>query len=78
MIFSKNNLKSKIILYCSDGFENNVEGGTLVRKLNLKNPPSLEREHIKWRDGVAIPYSKTLTQNCPCLKELQGQKWRRT
>jgi hypothetical protein len=26
---------------------------------------------------VAIPQSKSLTQNCSCLKELQGQKWRR-
>jgi hypothetical protein len=32
------------------------------------------RQGIKWRDGVAIPQSKTLTQNCSCLKELQGQK----
>jgi hypothetical protein len=29
------------------------------------------------RDGVAIPQSKTLTQNCSCVKELQGQKWRK-
>jgi hypothetical protein len=28
-------------------------------------------------DEVAIPQSKSLTQNCFCLKELQGQKWRR-
>jgi hypothetical protein len=27
---------------------------------------------IKWKDEVAIPQSKTLTQNCSCLKELQG------
>ena len=31
--------------------------------------PSVERQGIKWREGVAIPQSKTLTQNC--LKELQ-------
>jgi hypothetical protein len=30
-----------------------------------------------WRDGVAIPQSKTLSQNCSYLKELQRQKWRR-
>jgi hypothetical protein len=35
------------------------------------------RKDIKWRDEVAIPHSKTLTQNCSCLKELQGQKQRR-
>jgi hypothetical protein len=29
------------------------------------------------RDGVALPQSKTLTHNCSCLKELQGQRWRR-
>jgi hypothetical protein len=32
---------------------------------------------IKWRNGVAIPQSKTQTQICFCLKELQGQKCRR-
>jgi hypothetical protein len=50
-------------------------------------PYSVEREPvksifkrkagIKWRDGVAIPQSKTLVQNCSFLIELQGQKWRR-
>jgi hypothetical protein len=29
------------------------------------------------RDGVDISQSKTLIQNCSCLKELQGQNWRR-
>jgi hypothetical protein len=38
---------------------------------------TVENQGIKWRDEVAIPQSKTLTQDCPCLKELQGQKWRR-
>jgi hypothetical protein len=33
---------------------------------------------IKWRDGVANPWSKTLTQNCPYLNKLQGQTWRRS
>jgi hypothetical protein len=28
-------------------------------------------------DVVAIPQSKALTHNCSCLKELQGQKWRK-
>jgi hypothetical protein len=28
------------------------------------------------RDGVAIPQSKYLTQNCSYLKEMQGWKWR--
>ena len=36
-----------------------------------------EGQDIKWRDGVAIPQSKALTQNCFCLKGLQGQTWRR-
>jgi hypothetical protein len=26
---------------------------------------------------VATSQSKILTQNCSCLKELQGEKWRR-
>jgi hypothetical protein len=30
----------------------------------------VERQDIKWKDGVAIPQSKALTQNCFCLKEL--------
>ena len=29
------------------------------------------------RDGAANPQSKTLTQICSCLKDLQEQKWRR-
>jgi hypothetical protein len=37
---------------------------------NLLSPPPIERHDIKWRDGVAIPQSKTLTQNCSYLKEL--------
>jgi hypothetical protein len=35
-----------------------------------------ERQDIKWKDRVAIPQSKTLTQSC--LKELQVQRWRKT
>ena len=26
------------------------------------------------RDDIAIPQSKTLTHNCSCVKEVQGQK----
>jgi hypothetical protein len=33
----------------------------------------VERQDIKWRDGIAISYSKALVQNCSCLKILQGQ-----
>jgi hypothetical protein len=47
-----------------------------VGRGNLQSPPPVERQGIKWRDGVAIPQSKILTQNCSCLKELQGWKWR--
>jgi hypothetical protein len=36
---------------------------------------SNSRQGIMWRDRVAIPLSKTLTQNCSCLKELWRQKW---
>ena len=49
---------------------------TMVRG-NLQSPPPLEKQGIKWKGGVVIPQSKTLTQNCSCIKELQGQKWRR-
>lgn len=48
------------------------KGGTLDEMLN-----SGERELKKWRDGLAIPQLKTMSQNCFCLKELQGQKWRK-
>jgi hypothetical protein len=40
--------------------------------------PPMEGQGIKWRDGVPITLSKILTQNCSCLGELQGNKWRRT
>jgi hypothetical protein len=43
-------------------------------ELAEQSPSPVERWGIKWRDEVAIPQSKTLTQNCSCLKELQGQK----
>ena len=33
---------------------------------------------IKWSDGVEILYTKPLIQKCSCLKDLQGQNWRRT
>ena len=38
----------------------------------------VERQVIKCRNGFAIPQSKSLTQNCPCQKEMQRQKWRKT
>jgi len=34
---------------------------------------AVEGNDIRWRDGVSIPQSKALTQNCSCLKDLQGQ-----
>jgi len=37
---------------------------------------SKKRGHLV-RDGFAIPQSKILSQNCFCLKELQGKEWRR-
>jgi hypothetical protein len=48
-----------------------------VGRETLPSPPPVYRQGIKWRNRIAIPQSKTLTQNCPCLEELQGQKWRR-
>ena len=53
------------------------EGGTLNEMPNsgggnLQSPSPGERQGIKWRDGVTTPQSKTLTQNCSCLKEVQG------
>jgi hypothetical protein len=58
------------------------KGGTLDEiPYNGERKPSestsIERQGIRWKDEVAIPQLKILTQNCSCLKELQGQKWRR-
>ena len=36
--------------------------------------PPVDRQGLKQRDRVTNPQSKFLTQNCSCLKELQGQK----
>jgi hypothetical protein len=57
-------------------------GMTLVKIPNngereLKSPPPVDRQGLKKRDSVTNPQSKYLTLNCFCLKELQGQKWRR-
>ena len=38
----------------------------------------VERQVIKCRNGFAIPQSKSLTQNCSCLKELQRQNGEKT
>jgi hypothetical protein len=44
---------------------------------NSKSPPSINRQGPKWRNKDTNPQLKFLTQNCSCLKEMQGQKWRR-
>jgi hypothetical protein len=41
-------------------------------------PTSSRKTGHKMRNDFTIPQSKTLTQHCSCLKELQGQKWRRS
>ena len=58
------------------------KGGTLdempdSRERELIEPISSRKTGHQVRDRVAIPQLKTLTQNCSCLKELQGQKWKR-
>ena len=45
--------------------------GTCRAHLHQKDRASSER-------GGCHPIVKTLTHNCPCLKELQGWKWRGT
>ena len=55
-----------------------LNGGDLSKngqQWKSKSPPPADRQGLKWRDGLTK--SKFLTQNCFCLKELQGQKWRR-
>jgi hypothetical protein len=44
---------------------------------NLKSLSPVDRQGLKGGDWVTNPQSKYLTQNCPCLKELQEQKWRK-
>jgi hypothetical protein len=41
------------------------------RERELVEPTSSRRTGDKWRDRVAIRQSKTLTQNCFCLKEME-------
>ena len=55
----------------------NSMGMTLAKVPNnqereLKSPPPVDRQGLKWRDWVINPQSKLLTQNYFCLKELQG------
>jgi hypothetical protein len=45
-----------------------------VGRGNLQSTLPVERQGIKWRDGMAILKSKTLTKNSSHLKELHGQK----
>jgi hypothetical protein len=47
-------------------------GGERLSGLN-RSPPPVYRKGLKWRDRVTNPQLKFLTQNCFCLKELQGQ-----
>ena len=41
------------------------------------SPTLVNRQGPMWRNRVTNPQSKFLFQNCSCLKEQQGQKWRR-
>jgi hypothetical protein len=43
----------------------------------IVKPTSSRKTGHQAEGWVAIPQSNTLTQNFSCLKELQGQKWRR-
>jgi hypothetical protein len=47
------------------------------RKKEIIEPTSSRKTGHQAEGWVAIPQSNTLTQNFSCLKELQGQKWRR-
>jgi hypothetical protein len=44
------------------------------RKRELVEPTSSRKTGHQVTDGLAIPQSKSLTQNCSNLKELQEQK----
>jgi hypothetical protein len=47
------------------------------REKELIEPTSNRKTGYQVRDGVAMPQSKPLNNNFSCLKELQGQKWKR-
>ena len=40
----------------------------------LVESTSSTKKGLKWRNGVANPQSKLLTQNCSCLKRTSGTK----
>jgi hypothetical protein len=44
-----------------------------VGKGNWKSKPSMDRQILKWRDGLPKLQSKFLIQNSSCLKALLGQ-----
>ena len=55
------------------------KGGTLYempysRERELLESTTNRKTKHQVRDGITIPQQKTVTQNCSCLKELQGQK----
>jgi len=59
-----------------------AKGGTIVvmsysREGKLIEPTFSRKTGHQVRDWVAIPQSKTLPHNYSCLKEMQGQNWRR-
>jgi hypothetical protein len=58
-------------------------GGTLEELPNSRERELVEATSSRkighcWIHGAAIPQSKTLAQNCSCLKEPQGQKQNKT
>jgi hypothetical protein len=58
------------------------KGGTLDEmpdsgERELIEPTSSRKTGHQVRDGVAILQSKSQTQNYSCIKDLQGQKWKR-
>jgi hypothetical protein len=45
-----------------------------VGRWNWKIPPAVDKRGLHLSQGPTYPSSKFLTQNCSCLKEMQGQK----
>ena len=58
------------------------KGGTLDEVPNSEErgfvESTISRQGTKWSERVAIPQLKTLTQNCSCLKVLQGKNGEET
>jgi hypothetical protein len=62
------------VRYAQDSKGGNLDEIPYSRERELVKYISSRRQDIECRDGFVIPHSETLSQNCSCLVELQGQE----